>query len=796
MPHVSGVGSNPVPGAFSIDGVLSGLKTGDIIQQLMSLERRPLQLLQSQRAREQTRLEAVQRLRSQIVSLQNLVAQLLDRKQVGAKSVTTDSAATSPVLTGTASAVALNGSFTVTVSQLATPTRVLSSGPIGQVIDPTVALTAAGFRIDPITENGGAPASFSINGVSIQIDSSTTLDDGTASSVIARINAAGAGVTASLIPDRAGRANNLVQLVSDPGETIQVGSLGDSSNLLKVLHVTDASVEGNTAATVTSGVVAAGALSTSIVVGGVTVTVDQNDASFTAAQNAGFIVRAVNATASPVQAVDRGDGTFTLEHKTLGSQQVIAITAAGVGTGLSVGTTRNGTDRLVGTGALGVTDLGKRLADSRLSTPISGLDPNGEGAFTINGIQIRFSQADSLATIINRINASNTGVTAFYDPIQDRVRLTAAETGGRAIALADTTGNFLAAISVLSGDQIVGQPARFSIEGVNDGQPLVSSSNTVSGYIPGVTLQLRAPSAAPVTVTVSQDTGAALGLARSFVQSVNAVLDYIAEQTRHTPGTGRASALAGDLGVRDVERVLRSLLGSAGVGLTGRYRSLADIGLSTGAVGSAAGTTRHLILNEAKLTAALQDNPEAVTAVLSGLLGSLGTPAGAGNIATASGLPTDEHEDGTYYVKVLDASGLAEVRFIASDGRLLLKRTGTLLPGAENSSLIPGVKLTANSTLSVGEDSFTLAISSRGVMVRVSDYLERILGTAGLFETRQESVGAVSLQLTRRIDAMEARLKLKAEALARKFTGLEATIARLQAQNATLLSQLTRPPSN
>ena len=50
------------------------------------------------------------------------------------------------VLTATASADAINGSFKVTVSQLATSTRVASGGPMGTSIDPNATLANAGFR--------------------------------------------------------------------------------------------------------------------------------------------------------------------------------------------------------------------------------------------------------------------------------------------------------------------------------------------------------------------------------------------------------------------------------------------------------------------------------------------------------------------------------------------------------------------------------------------------------------------------------------------------------------------------
>ncbi len=781
-------------GTFGIDGVISGLKTQDIISQLMALERQPLTLLQQKIDQERARLDAVTAIKTQFTALRTALSNLLLPSTLNAKAVTTDTpSGTPPVLTATANAQAANGSFKVTVSQIATATRVQSSGPLGQVIDPMATLANAGFRLAPITEKDGNPATFSINGQTITIDSTTTLDDGTSNSVIAKINAAGAGVTASLVADAAGRAANRIQLVSDPGRSIQLGSGADTSNLLRVLNLADAVPEGYTAAQVTSGTVAAGALSTSIVINGVTTVIEQTNASFTAQQNAAFIVDAINAqTNNVVRAIDNGDGTFRLEQKTLGSQQQINITTAGVGTGLSTGVTQNGTDRVLGTMSLGAVDTGKPLGSARLVAPISGLDVNGNGKFAINGVEITYNINDSLNAIISRINASSAGVTATYDPVQDRLRLTATQTGARTIGLADVTGNFLAATGLLGATQTLGQNAVFTIDTVNNGQPLTSSSNTVTGYVPGVTLELKSVSATPVTVTVGQDTTATANAVRTFVDKFNAVLDAVRTQTQYDAANKRAATLTGDSAVLGLERMLRSLVSSSAVGLSGRYRSLADLGISTGPVGSAVGSTQHLVLDEAKLAAALQDNPQAVQAVFTGFAVTFGSPTGAGNITAISGTPLNEHEDGTYHIKVLDGSGNVEVRFVTTDGRELLKTTGTLAPGQDNTTLIPGVTLRAAATLTVGEDTATMTVATRGVGVRLNDYLRDVLGADGFFANRDEASQEVQRRLSARIAEMEAQLEQKQEALQRRFTALEVTLSQLQAQSNALAGQIAR----
>lgn len=780
---------------FSFDGVISGLRTGEIVQQLMALERRPMALLDQRKAQEAARSQAIRSIKGLVSALSDQIAKLLRPGQISARTASVESPnGSAPALTVTAGAGAVPGSFTISISQLATATRITSIGPLGQVVDRTAPLASAGFRSAPITEVDGQPARFTINGTSIEIDASTTLDDGSPNSVIARINAAGAGVTASLVADADGRTNNRIQLVSDPGRAIAVGSLGDTTDLLRVLGLADAVPEGYTAARVVSGQVAAGALDTSLTVNGTLIPIVQTDPGFTAAQNAAAIVAQINATAGiAVRAIDNGDGTFALEQKTPGSAHAIEISAAGAETGLSVGTTRNGTDRLVGTISLGAADRLAPLTSARLVTPVSGLDANGQGMFSINGVQIRYSASDSLSAIIARINSSLAGVTASYDPVIDRIQLTATQTGARTIALQDLTGNLLQATGLLDGSVTLGQAAVFRIDTVNGGQPLTSSSNTVSGYVPGLTFQLKATTATPVRVTVGQDTRAVMDLVKGFVSSFNQVLAAIATNTAVSATDSGRGPLAGDSGLMAVERTLREFATTPALGATGQYRSLADLGISTGPVGSLVGSTRQLVLDEGRLERVLSENPQAVEAVLSGFLTRLGTPSGAGNILGASGVPTDQHESGTYTVTVQDPiARTVEVRFVATDGRELMRKTATLAAGNTDATIIPGLRLTVNSVLTAGEDAFALTVDARGVLIQARDRLAQMLQPNGMFDSRLQASEAVTLSITRRTTEMEQRLKEKEESLIRKFAALEAALARLQAQSSAINAQIAR----
>lgn len=294
--------------------------------------------------------------------------------------------------------------------------------------------------------------------------------------------------------------------------------------------------------------------------------------------------------------------------------------------------------QVAGAGNLGVVSLSAALTNARLVTPIIS-----DGSFKINGVEITYRAMESLNTVISRINASAAGVTATYDPLRDRLILTNKATGETRISLQDLSGNFLAATGLLSATQELGQNAQFTISTVNGGQPLSSPSNRVSGLVQGVTLELKQVTAAPVTVTVAVDTGPGLNAAKELVAKVNALLDFVADQTRYDPNSRTAGPLMGDSTVSLVTTRLRSVLTGPAPGLTGPYRSLADLGISTGPIGSAPGTATRYQVDEARFTRALQENPEAAFALLSAVAGNA---AGYLDSVLKTGGMLSVHEDG------------------------------------------------------------------------------------------------------------------------------------------------------
>jgi len=143
-----------------------------------------------------------------------------------------------------------------------------------------------------------------------------------------------------------------------------------------------------------------------------------------------------------------------------------------------------------------------------------------------------------------------------------------------------------------------------------DGIPIDSSSNTVTGAIPGVTLSLLAVTSSPVTLQVSHDTSQAATAINNFVTDYNTVISSINSQFSYDTTTGTAGALLGDPSVELVQSTLLSDV-AANVTENGAISSLATLGITMNNDGT-------LTLDSATLDSAVQNNFAAVQAFMQG----------------------------------------------------------------------------------------------------------------------------------------------------------------------------------
>ena len=171
-------------------GVGSGLDVNNIVTSLMSLERRPLTLLQQQASTVQTKLSAFGTLKGQVASLGDVAARLAD--PAAWNPMRADSSNTAAA-TLTASAKAAPGSYRLEVQQLAQP-QVLATQ---KTWDSASAVVGTGtLRIELGTTSGD---SFTPREGSEPFTLEIGAGNNTLAGVRDAINASGSGVRASIV---------------------------------------------------------------------------------------------------------------------------------------------------------------------------------------------------------------------------------------------------------------------------------------------------------------------------------------------------------------------------------------------------------------------------------------------------------------------------------------------------------------------------------------------------------------------------------------------------------------------
>jgi flagellar hook-associated protein 2 len=219
--------------------------------------------------------------------------------------------------------------------------------------------------------------------------------------------------------------------------------------------------------------------------------------------------------------------------------------------------------------------------------------------------------ANSLRDVRNAINGANAGVlaTLVRDGAEWRLLLTAEESGlANAVSLSVSgtlNGNIASAAMT---ETVAAADARFSVAGL----ALSSASNVVDDVLPGVTLNLRGLTDAPVELSVGRDAETARAALNEFVTAYNAVIDLAARLSRANPETGERSVLTGDSTLRAIRGALPMALGAD----SGAAWNAVELGLRSDRDGK-------LSLDGAAFEARLLDDPAQVLASVRGFGGAL-----------------------------------------------------------------------------------------------------------------------------------------------------------------------------
>jgi flagellar hook-associated protein 2 len=503
----------------SVDGLVSGLDTTSLINQLMAAERAPQDRLVKRAADAQAMVKAYQSLNAKLATLRDAASALGDPNGWNLMKA---SSTTPTVATATTSAGALGGSLTFTVDRMATASSIISSGSaasLSSIIASGGLLVSSGgaaVGIDTLTGSTGltlgahaikvtqATAGASKTG-STALAASTAITLGSNDTIDVEVD--GVAKTYTIAPTAAATPDALAAALETASNGDLDVSVDDTGHL--VLRTTD---EGSAASLK--------------ITGGTALT----DLGLTGAEVGG------SASVGTDGAIDV-DGTVT----------VVSDARSGASLSLTSGT--GGTVNAVFSGGL------------RLGTVRSSNVDTGDG---------------SLSAVVNAINAANVGVSASaiqVVPGQLKLQLASSTTGLAGAVSMGTSG--LSGLGTFTSFGTA-QDASITVGSGPGAFTVTSSSNAVSSVLTGVTLNLV--STGTTTVNVTRDADQAAAKVGSMVDQVNAVIKEIQAQTGFDTDTQTGGLLIGDFTVRQLQTNLtNSILDAVSTSTVG---TAASIGIS------------------------------------------------------------------------------------------------------------------------------------------------------------------------------------------------------------------------
>ncbi|QOV90266.1 flagellar filament capping protein FliD [Humisphaera borealis] len=492
---------------------------------------------------------------------------------------------------------------------------------------------------------------------------------------------------------------------------------------------------------------------------------------------------------------------------------ITAINSSATGVTASINTNGDGlllTDTTGGAGKLKVENVtGTTARDLNLAGEATGTTLDGSYEKTVAVLA-----TDTLQSVTDKIKTLSFGAAA--NVLNDgsgvspyRLSLTAFNAGvsGRITFDAGATG--------LDASNLVdAQDAAVFVGGVGTAQPLLvtSSSNQITGVIPGVNLDLHGVSSQPVTLNVARNPDNVVKEIKTFVDTFNEIADGVKELTKYDTDKQEGGLLLGESTIQQVETDMYLSIQGLVQG-AGRYRILADVGIK---IGSGA----KLEFDEDKFREALATDGEAVknlfTQAASGLTSTarLGILNDNKGVRTVGGGTPDFKvtlRDGTNFNVTVDAAGTlndliqsinngaagkisASIKDNGKGLKIVDNTTGgstfaiTTLNGSA-AALDLGISGTFSSGTNDGKDIYTdlRRQTGGGFGFQIERRLNLLVDPAdGVITRENREIDDKNSQYDKRMSDIDKLVASKRARLERQFANMESVLAGLQNQQSAL----------
>lgn len=221
---------------------------------------------------------------------------------------------------------------------------------------------------------------------------------------------------------------------------------------------------------------------------------------------------------------------------------------------------------------------------------------------------ITVAAGSTLASVASQINNQGLNLSATVATDATGTHLSIAASGGGNVTVGGDP-----ALVLTQPSTGIGMDASLTVDGV----PVSSASNTVTGVIAGVTLNLQSVSNnAPVTLTVAADENQISSTLSQFVSDYNSAVSLVNAQFTFNTASGSEGALGSDAAVRSLQS---TLLGIAGYASTPSSNSGSSSINNLGNLGITMNSDGSLSLNATTLNQAVTQNATGVQSFFQGV---------------------------------------------------------------------------------------------------------------------------------------------------------------------------------
>jgi len=421
---------------LSSAGVGSGLDVTTLVTSLMAAEQKPLNVLNTQVTTYATKLSSFGTFQNDLATYQATAKALSDSASFNTISA---SASDNTSVTGTLSATAVPGNFSIEVNQLAQSQKLVSAG-----VADTSAIVGAGtitFNFGSIT-GGSVSSTGTYTGASFTPNSAATKtvtidsSNNTLTGIVSAINAAAMGVTASIVNDGSSAPNRLVLTNTQTGQNQSMSMAVTGDTGLSTLLNYDPSNNSGQALSETSK-----AQDAQIKLDGIAITKPGNTIS-DAITGVTLSLKKINTGNPTLLSLTRNTSTLTTNLNNF---------VSGYNSLIGTITSMTAFDQKTHIGASLYGESSLRSIKNQIRSTLASALPNATGLTSLNQLGISFQKDGTLTLDSTKLQAS---ITNSYDKIASLFTATGTATDSQvsytSATAATKTGNYAVNVSQLA----------------------------------------------------------------------------------------------------------------------------------------------------------------------------------------------------------------------------------------------------------------------------------------------------------------------------------------------------------